>query len=171
LSFPLESDINDTKEHRPGFGGSSGANKIALGVATCLGVGKCPIAPGSVASLLTIPLYLLLSSVQWWLMVGVTGALLTLGIWASGRAEFLMKKRDPSFVVIDEVVGYLVAMQLLPPSFWKVVVGFSLFRCLDIIKPPPIRWLDRSIQGGVGIMADDLVAGIITNLALRMFPW
>lgn len=76
-------------------------------------------------------------------------------------------KEDPSEVIIDEVAGFLIAMAWLPPSWIYVLLAFILFRALDILKPFPISFLDQKIKGGVGVMADDMVAGIVTNVILQ----
>lgn len=89
--------------------------------------------------------------------------------------EKMQGGHDRSEVVIDEVAGFLVTMTWLPMSWQALLAGFALFRALDILKPPPIGWMDKRIRGGVGVVADDLVAGIIANAALQFVfvhtPW
>lgn len=75
---------------------------------------------------------------------------------------------DPQEVVIDEVAGFVVAMTWIPLTWQSWVIGFTLFRVLDIFKPPPIGWADRRIPGGVGVVADDLLAGIMANVVLQI---
>ena len=75
---------------------------------------------------------------------------------------------DRSEVVIDEVAGFLVTMAWLPLTWQSWLLGFALFRLLDALKPPPISWVDQRIPGGVGVVADDLVAGVLANFALQM---
>jgi phosphatidylglycerophosphatase A len=89
-----------------------------------------------------------------------------LGIWACGRTARDLGGEDPAAIVWDEVVGYLVAMTCAPAGWPWVLAGFVLFRVLDIWKPWPIRWLDRRVHGGLGIMLDDLAAGALAGLIL-----
>ena len=88
--------------------------------------------------------------------------------WICHQAETIIGHKDPGQVVIDEVCGMLVALWGLPFTPFFAVGGFALFRLFDIIKPFPIRWFDRRIKGGVGIVMDDVIAGIFTNILLRL---
>ena len=92
-----------------------------------------------------------------------------LAIWSSHLSHKLLKRDDPSEVVIDEVAGILWTFFLLPLSWLTLCVGFILFRIFDIFKPFPIRTLERRLRGGIGIVLDDLLAGIYANLCLRIF--
>ena len=113
------------------------------------------------------------------LLLVVTGLSL-IGIWAASRAERLFGKKDPSEVVIDEVVGQLIAFAFLPlfPSALAIVIGFILFRAFDMIKPYPIRKLEK-LPSGLGIVVDDIAAGlyagialsVISMLRLHVLPW
>ena len=80
-----------------------------------------------------------------------------------------MKKRDPSAVVIDEFVGYLVAMLFLPATPTYMIASFLFFRFFDILKPQPIRWMERRLSGGMGIMLDDIGAAVYSNMTLQIF--
>ncbi len=136
-------------------------------LASFFGVGFFPIAPGTVATGGAMLLYLLFApSVT--VLAGVIAGLVPLGILVSDRAEVMARKSDPSWVVIDEVVGYGVSVLFLPVSLKTAALAFFLFRFFDIIKPPPIRNLERLLKGGVGIMADDILAGIFTNILVRV---
>lgn len=99
--------------------------------------------------------------------LGIIIFIFLLGVWISDRAEAVWKKKDPGAVIIDEIVGYLITMGLLPFNLIKATVGFLLFRVFDILKPFPIRRIER-IGGGWGIMLDDLVAGFYAALILRL---
>ena len=90
-----------------------------------------------------------------------------MGVWISNQAEVIWKKKDPGEVIIDEIVGYLITMGLLPFNLIKATAGFLLFRVFDILKPFPIRRIER-IGGGWGIMLDDLVAGFYAAFILRV---
>ena len=94
-----------------------------------------------------------------------------MAIWLADSSEKLIGKKDPGCIVIDEIAGMLVALVGLPFNFFTVAVGFVFFRLLDIFKPFPIRYLERKIPGGAGIVIDDLVAGIIANITLRIIVY
>ncbi|MFH0809591.1 MAG: phosphatidylglycerophosphatase A [Pseudomonadota bacterium] len=130
-------------------------------------LGYIPVAPGTFGTLAGIPLYLALS----WLhpVAGVLGTLAVAGLAVpiAGAAERLLGFKDPGFIVIDEIAGFLTAMLLIAPSVGTVAVGFALFRVFDILKPPPVRRME-SLGGGLGIVADDIAAGIYANIILRL---
>jgi phosphatidylglycerophosphatase A len=156
---------------------------LALAVAT-VGVGYFPIAPGTLGALVGVGLYL---TVWAWLyrileanaargrlsllyiFTPLTAAMLLLiflvtlaGIWAASRAEKAVQKKDPSIVVIDEVAGQMIALLSGPfwlPTWWSILTAFILFRVFDIWKPYPIRRLE-GLESGLGIMADDVLAGV-----------
>jgi phosphatidylglycerophosphatase A len=163
----------------------SAKDYLALVIATC-GVGYLPIAPGTWGSLLAVGLYLFArgiflpyadstSSVQYAFVTGELVLITTVtfvGIWAASRTERVLKIKDPGKVVVDEVAGQLIA--LLPlglglSSSWPVmvVVAFMLFRFFDIVKPYPARRME-SLKGGLGIMADDLVAGAYAAIVVAV---
>jgi phosphatidylglycerophosphatase A len=135
-------------------------------IATFFGTGYAPAAPGTAATLATLPLYLAvrrLSLPRYLLFL----ALLTgLGTLASGRMEKLWGK-DPGKVVIDEVAGTLITLVSRPACLWEILLGMALFRVFDILKPPPVSTLER-LPGGAGIMADDVAAGILSALSLAL---
>ena len=89
-------------------------------------------------------------------------------IWIAGRSAQMLGVADDPRIVIDEIAGVLVAFVLVPPSGLALVIGFCVFRLLDIAKPPPISTVDRRVKGGVGIVLDDVLAGIGTNLILQL---
>jgi phosphatidylglycerophosphatase A len=136
-------------------------------VAFGIGFGFSPIAPGTVGTLLGIPvifLFQFLPGILWFL-----GALLVaaLSILSSSRVSSELGVKDHPSIVIDEIAGYVFTMALIPVTWQTIVIGFFLFRIFDIIKPPPANWIDRKMSGGLGITADDLVAGIYANLVLQ----
>ncbi|MGB5984467.1 MAG: phosphatidylglycerophosphatase A [Desulfobacterales bacterium] len=137
-------------------------------LATWGGVGNISRAPGTLGSLAALPLCYLLSLLQGaaaWSVVAIF-SVLTVGI--CHLAEKIFARKDPGCIVIDEVAGQMAALAALPFTGWTVPAGFVLFRILDIAKPPPIGWLDRRLPGGLGITADDLAAGLMANLILRL---
>jgi phosphatidylglycerophosphatase A len=132
-----------------------------------LGSGLAPKAPGTWGTLAAVPLYLLMSPLPIGVYLAVVAALFALGIWVCGETARDLGLDDPSAIVWDEWVGLLVTLALAPDGWGWLLVGFGLFRLFDIVKPWPIRFLDRSVHGGLGIMIDDLVAGLMAWLVLQ----
>jgi phosphatidylglycerophosphatase A len=97
-----------------------------------------------------------------------TAAFFCLACWVSERAEVLLGRKDSPRIVIDEVAGYLITMAFLPCNLATIAGGFLFFRVLDIIKPPPANWINRKMRGGWGVVLDDAVAGVYSNLLLRL---
>jgi phosphatidylglycerophosphatase A len=165
---------------------------LALAIATC-GVGYLPLAPGTWGSLVGIGVYVLARGVAMKLFfaagVGrnfnllhiyygviafelIAALLITLvGIWAASRTEMLSGRKDPGKVVIDEVAGQFIALIPVPfmigAAWWPAILAFILFRFFDIVKPYPARKLE-SLRGGLGIMADDIVAGVYAGLVVTV---
>jgi len=135
-------------------------------VATGIFTGYCPVAPGTAGAALAAVLYWLLRLDRWPIGSGFILLFFLLGTWS---ATFIEKRLgpDPSQVVVDEMVGYWIAMLALPRSWVLVVAGFFIFRIFDIFKPFPVRQAER-LPFGWGIMTDDALAGIYTNLVLRI---
>ncbi|HSD46376.1 MAG TPA: phosphatidylglycerophosphatase A [Pyrinomonadaceae bacterium] len=138
----------------------SGLDYVALGISTW-GVGYLPLAPGTFGSLVGLGLFLLLGSLP--LQIAAIVVITWAGIWAASRTERILRLKDPGKVVVDEVAGQMIAM--LPLSLFAVaspktgiIVSFILFRLFDIFKPYPARRFEK-LRSGLGIMADDLVAG------------
>lgn len=132
------------------------------------GSGLLPKAPGTYGTLVGVALYLLiapLSSLHYLLIVLLA---FVAGVWICQRASDDLGVHDHSGIVWDEIVGYLAGMAFAPSGWVWVVVGFLLFRLFDILKPWPILWIDQRVQGGVGIMLDDLLAGIFTACAISL---
>jgi phosphatidylglycerophosphatase A len=142
--------------------------KAAVFLATGFYVGNIPVAPGTFGSLIGLPLCYLLAKLQ--LTAAIIAALLLIGlaIWISNAAEKTLKRKDPGCIVVDEMAGMAVTLIGLPFNLTTVVTGFILFRILDILKPFPIRVLDKRLSGGLGIVADDVAAGIFSNIIIRM---
>ena len=145
--------------------------RLAILLATVGHVGHFPIAPGTAGSAAALPLFFLVRMTgSPAIEVAVILVLLAAGCWAGSVAEAHYARTDPGYVVLDEVVGMLVTLLLVPVSVTGALVGFFLFRLFDIVKPFPARQCER-LHGGVGIMTDDVVAGIYGNLALRLVIW
>jgi len=142
--------------------------RLAILLATAGYVGHFPIAPGtagSAAALLVFAALRFAGSPA--LELAVIVVLFAAGCWAGSVAERHYARTDPGFVVLDEVVGMLLTLVLVPVTWSGALIGFFLFRGFDIVKPFPARQCER-LHGGLGIMADDVVAGIYGNLALRL---
>ena len=142
--------------------------EAAVFLATGFYVGNIPLAPGTLGSLLGLPLCYFLSGIK--LQIAVVLALLFIffAVGIAHVAEKILKRKDPGCIVIDEIAGMVVVFIGLPFTLIHVVLGFIIFRILDILKPFPIKILDKRISGGIGVVADDIVAGILTNFLLRI---
>ncbi|TDI90260.1 MAG: phosphatidylglycerophosphatase A [Candidatus Dadabacteria bacterium] len=147
---------------------------IAKLIATVFYVGLIPIAPGTFGTIAAIPLFYALSFTPLYLYLAITVLIILISVWASGVAEEIFGKTDPSEVVADEVCGYLVTMILVPVTLGNIFFGFLLFRLFDIAKPYPIRKFER-LPGGWGIVMDDVMAGVYSCITLhilgRWFFW
>ena len=145
--------------------------RLAVAVASFGYVGFFPIAPGTAGSLAALPLFAL---IRWMgmpaLELGAILAVFVIGVWAASQTEVALGRKDPGVVVIDEVLGMLITLALLPASIPVVILGFLLFRVFDVIKPYPAAQLEH-LHGGLGIMADDAVAGLYSYLLLRLCIW
>lgn len=136
-------------------------------LATLFGLGKISKAPGTIGTLATIPLVYLLSLLGPFAYMAVTLVLVLVSIASAQAYENSVEGHDHKEIIIDEVVGFLVAMTWLPMTWNAILIGFLLFRALDILKPFPIGYLDKKVEGGLGVVVDDLVAGIIASVALQ----
>ena len=135
------------------------------------GAGLSPVAPGTMGTLIAIPIYLALASFSVLSYILFTIALFILGCWSAQKTAGALGVYDHPGVVIDEIVGYLVTMILVPATWYWVLLGFLLFRLFDILKPWPIFQIDRHLKGGFGVMADDLIAALYSLLLLHSTIW
>lgn len=144
---------------------------LRIRVATGLGTGQAPIAPGTAGSLLGLVLVWALW--RWgghWTVLAGAAVVALAGWWSAGVAETHFGKRDPGAVVVDEVAGQMVSLLFLAPTMATMIAGFLLFRLFDIWKPFPVRRLEK-LPGASGIMTDDLMAAVYANLAQRALIW
>jgi phosphatidylglycerophosphatase A len=132
------------------------------------GSGLVPVAPGTAGTLVAVPLYLLLRELPLAGYLAVIALLFLVGVPVCAHAARQLGVHDHPAIVWDEIVGYLVTMSAAPPGLVWIIAGFVLFRCFDILKPWPIRWCDRRVPGGFGIMLDDLLAGVISAGLLQL---
>ncbi len=135
------------------------------------GAGLSPIAPGTFGTLIAMPIYLVLTSFSTIIYVLTVAFMFCIGCWASKRTADALGVHDHPGIVIDEIVGYLATMLFVPVTWYWMIFGFLLFRLFDIWKPWPINKVDRQLQGGVGIMLDDLLAAIYSLLSLHIVVW
>jgi phosphatidylglycerophosphatase A len=136
-------------------------------LATGFGIGFLPISPGSWASLLALPIawtIVWLSGVAG--LAVATGLAFALGWWAAATVAKASSTKDPAVIVIDEVAGQWLVLLRPPLDPLAYVLAFLLFRILDIWKPWPVRWADREVRGGLGIMLDDLLAAVYAVVLL-----
>lgn len=131
-------------------------------LATGAGLGYLPLAPGTAGSLLGAALCFPLLYVPWPVYLGATLVLIAIAVWASGRMAADLGRPDPPQVVIDEIAGMWLAAIALPPTLYDLTAVFLLFRLMDAVKPGPIPRLER-LRGGFGIVADDVVAGLLAR--------
>lgn len=187
-SDELNPDVAVSAAEVPAPKRRSASDYAALAIATC-GVGYLPVAPGTLGSLVGVGLYLSISgwfygvleanasrtesnllyvfTPQLAFMLLLTFATTMLGIWAATRTERVIRRKDPSIVVIDEVAGQMIALLSGPfwlHTWWSILSAFLLFRLFDIWKPYPIRRLE-GLESGLGIMADDVLAGVYALIA------
>ena len=137
-------------------------------LATGCYLGRVPVAPGTFGSLLGLLICVVLSDI--WLIsaVLITIAFIGCSVWIADEAEKRLNQKDPGCIVIDEIAGMMVTLIGLPFNLFTAAAGFILFRLLDILKPFPIRLIERRLPGGVGVVADDVAAGILANIVLRI---
>ncbi|NDY41793.1 phosphatidylglycerophosphatase A [Dissulfurirhabdus thermomarina] len=147
------------------------AERLAVAVASGGLVGFAPYAPGTLGSGLGVALYAAVAGWAagpfWFLVLGVAA----LGTWTAHVAGRALGVTDHPAIVVDEVTGMLVALAGAPATPVFLAAAFCLFRFFDIVKPPPVRWLERTVPGGAGVMLDDLAAGLLANGAWRLGLW
>ena len=137
-------------------------------IATGFYSGYLPKAPGTWGSLVGLVLFFLLHSLNLEMYLGVVAGIFIIGTFAAGEAEKIMDRQDPGLVVIDEIVGILITMIAIPATPLNMVLGFVLFRIFDIWKPFPVNFFDQRFHGGLGIMLDDIMAGIYSLIILQL---
>ena len=147
------------------------AHLIALG----FGAGLAPGAPGTVGTLLGFPLFLLLAPLPPTIMLVALVGLFALGVWACGETGKALGVSDHGSIVWDEVVAFALVLAFTPQTLAWFAAAFVLFRLFDIWKPWPIRYIDRTVKGGFGVMLDDLLAAgyaiLVMQIAVRVIQW
>ena len=137
-------------------------------IATGFYSGYLPKAPGTWGSLVGLLLFFLLHTLSLGIYLAIVAGIFIIGTFAAGEAEKIMDRKDPGLVVIDEIVGMLITMIAIPATPLTMGLGFILFRIFDIWKPFPIGLVDQRFHGGLGIMLDDIIAGIYSLIILQL---
>ena len=141
--------------------------RLILLLASGLGAGFSPFAPGTVGTMVAIPMELLFSSIFSPVYELTILTFFFFSSWIAEKAQNHWQKRDDQRIVIDEIMGYFLTMLWIPKTLLFISVGFLLFRLLDIVKPFPCRPLEK-VRGGFGVVLDDVFAGIYANIALQI---
>ena len=139
-----------------------------LCVACFMGFGNVPKAPGTLATFLAIPLAIAFAHLTEIFQLALITVFFLLGCIICHHAAIRIGTHDPACIVWDEIVGYCIAMAFLPLTLATIATTFILFRLADIFKPWPISWIEKRIPGGAGIMLDDALAGLATNLVVQL---
>jgi phosphatidylglycerophosphatase A len=142
-------------------------NSIILFIAQGAYSGRVRFAPGTAGTLVGVLLYFLIMGLSPMRYLALCLLIAIIGTWIAGKAEKQLGQTDAPSIVIDEIAGFLITMFMLPPSWGFIIAGFLLFRFFDILKPWPLKRL-QDLHGGVGIMLDDIGAGIYANIVLQI---
>jgi phosphatidylglycerophosphatase A len=142
---------------------------VAVTIATALGAGYVPLAPGTCGTVVGLFLFWGLSDLPLWLYVVIVCFVVAVGTWAASVTGKMYGDVDHQRIVIDEVAGYLITMFASRPTLTVMLTGFVLFRFFDIVKPFPVGWADQKVKNAFGVMLDDILAGIYGFGALSLF--
>ncbi|MDX9840726.1 MAG: phosphatidylglycerophosphatase A [Desulfobulbus sp.] len=146
-------------------------DRLLMFIATGAGSGYLPKAPGTWGTLVGLLLWWPLALLPLTAYLAAVGLLFIVGVASAGAAEKILDRGDPGVVVIDEIVGVLIALAAVPLHPAAALAGFALFRLFDIAKPFPVGWVDRHLHGGLGIMLDDVAAGLYALLVVHLGLW
>ena len=142
--------------------------RVAAVIATWFGAGLLPRAPGTWGTLAAVPFAWVLGQLGQGAFLAALLVVTVVGSWAADVYCRATGRHDNQHIVVDEVAGYLLTLALSPRTPLYLLLGFAFFRLFDITKPPPVRWIDRHVQGGFGVVADDLGAGVYSALVLYL---
>ncbi|HHL18888.1 MAG TPA: phosphatidylglycerophosphatase A [Thiothrix sp.] len=146
---------------------SSPTHFLAFG----FGAGLAPIGPGTFGTLVAIPIYLLMQPLSLGGYLLLVALISLFGIWLCGASATKLGLKDPGGIVWDEIAGFLVTMTLAPQGWQWIAIGFVFFRIFDIWKPWPILRIDQQVEGGLGIMLDDIIAGLYALIVLQVLAY
>ncbi len=144
-------------------------NQILMFIATGFGSGYLPIAPGTWGTLVALPIHFLLIKLSPEYYFIALGIVFIVAVSTAGSAEKIIDRKDPGVVVIDEIIGMLITLIGAPSTPLAWGCAFLLFRLFDIWKPFPVSWADRHLNGGLGIVLDDVLAGGYALLCMQVF--
>jgi len=144
------------------------SDRFWIFLATGFGSGYAPKAPGTAGSVVGILLVWPLLALPLSAFLAATVVCFAIGVMASNVAEKHFGKKDPGAIVIDEIAGVFITLIAVTPTPIHLLLGFALFRLFDITKPPPCRWAERHFKGGMGVMMDDVLAGIYAAICLQL---
>lgn len=133
-----------------------------------LGSGAAPVAPGTFGTLAAALIFLLLPAMSAAAYLAFLLAGFVVGVWICGKTATDLGVHDHGGIVWDEFIGFWLTMFLAPPGLLWLVLGFVLFRLFDVVKPWPVRWVDQHVEGGFGIMIDDVLAGVMALICLQL---
>ncbi len=142
--------------------------KIIMFMATGFFSGKIPFAPGTFGTIAAVPFALLFLVIPPYLHAIYVTCLILAAIFFADKAQEIINKKDPGCIVIDEIAGYVVALSMVPVTLYTLAAGFLIFRFFDILKPLPVKYFEDSFSGGAGIVLDDIMAGILTAIILKI---
>jgi phosphatidylglycerophosphatase A len=146
-------------------------DRLYMFIATGAYSGYLPKAPGTWGSMVGVLLWVAIAHLPLGTYWSIVGVLFVVGVISAGAAEKIVDRGDPGLVVIDEIVGQLITLGFAPVHPVAALAGFLLFRLFDILKPFPVNWLDNRLHGGLGIMLDDVMAGLYSLLVLQLGIW
>ncbi len=144
------------------------SSKLFVGLATGGYVGFIPFAPGTFGSVLGIPLFYFMSSLPLPASFSFMIVFILFSVWVAGQGEKSLKAKDPGCIVIDEIAGMGVTFFAVPFNIYLAIIGFIVFRFFDILKPFPVNYLEKRFTGGLGVVIDDVAAGIMSNMVLQI---
>ncbi len=156
----MENQIKEEKENEISL-----KEYLSFLIATGGFVGKIPFAPGTLGTLVAIPIILIYWDKGLLAQLSITAAVFFVGLWASIVIVEKYKEKDPEYIVVDEIAGFMVTMIAIEPNLIHLAIGFVLFRLYDILKPPPIKHFEK-LPSGLGVMVDDIIAGVYAWLCL-----
>jgi len=167
----LDSPVNNTLTEPPSeytYRAMKVSENLVVGLATGGYIGRAPFGPGTLGSLPGILFYYFMSEKPLLPAFLVLVAWILFAVWVAGRAEKLLGAEDPGCIVIDEIAGMAVTFAAIPFHFSLMIIGFIVFRFFDILKPFPINLVDKHVKGGLGVVSDDVLAGIFSNIVLQI---
>ncbi len=136
------------------------ADKVAVILSVWFGAGLLPVMPGTFGTVGAVPLYFIIVKLGTWCKIISMAIIVGGAIWSSWRAQSILGRGDAREIVIDEVAGFLITTIFFPFTWLTLAAGFCLFRFFDVLKPPPIKKIEGITRGGLGIVLDDLLAGV-----------